>query len=40
MVKYVTMVKQRLGSFSAWKLEHISRDCNEKADAIAVVAAS
>ena len=24
MVKYVTLVKQRLTSFSAWKLEHIS----------------
>ena len=38
MAKYVTLVKQRLGSFSAWKLEHIPRDCNEKADALAVVA--
>ena len=40
MAKYVTLVKQRLGSFSAWKLEHIHRDCNEKADALASVAAS
>ena len=40
MAKYVTLVKQRLGSFSAFKLEHISRDCNEKADALAAVAAS
>ena len=40
MAKYVSLVKQRLGSFSAWKLEHIPRDCNEKADALAVVAAS
>ena len=40
MAKYVTLVKQRLGSFSAWKLEHILRDCNEKEDALAVVAAS
>ena len=39
MVKYVTLVKQRLGSFSAWKLEHIPRDCNEKAAALAAVAA-
>ena len=38
--KYVSLVKQRLGSFSAWKLEHIPRDCNEKADALAAVAAS
>ena len=40
MAKYVSLVKQRLGSFSAWKLEHITRDCNEKADALAAVAAS
>ena len=40
MAKYVTLVKQRLSSFSAFKLEHISRDCNEKADALAAVAAS
>ena len=40
MAKYVTLVKQCLGSFSAWKLEHISRDNNEKADALAAVAAS
>ena len=40
MVKYVTLVKQRLASFSAWKLEHISKDCNERADTLAVVAAS
>ena len=40
MAKYVTLVKQRLGSFSTWKLEHIPRDCNEKAAALAVMAAS
>ena len=40
MTKYVSLVKQRLGSFSAWKLEHIPKDCNEKADTLAVVAAS
>ena len=40
MAKYVTLVKQCLGSFSAWKLEHIYRDNNEKADALAAVAAS
>ena len=39
MAKYVSLVKQRLGRFSSWKLEHIPRDCNEKADALAVVAA-
>ena len=40
MEKYVSLVKQRLGIFSTWKLEHISRDCNEKADALAAIAAS
>ena len=40
MVKYASMVKQHLGSFSAWKLEHIPKDRNEKAAALATVAAS
>ena len=40
MAKYVTLVKQRLASFSTWKLEHVPRDSNEKADALVVVAAS
>ena len=40
MVKYVSLVKQRLESFAAWKLEHISRDSNEKVDALEIVAAS
>ena len=40
MAKYVSLVKQRFGSFSAWKLKRIPRDCNEKADALAAVAAS
>ena len=39
MVKYVTLVKQHLGSFSAWKLKHVPKDCNEKADALVTVAA-
>ena len=39
MVRYASLVKQRLGSFAAWKLEHIPRDSNEKAYALAVVAA-
>ena len=39
MEKYVSLVKQRLGSFSAWKLKHIPKDCNEKSDALADVAA-
>ena len=40
MAKYVSLVKQHLGSFEALKLEHIPRDCNEKADSLAFVAAS
>ena len=40
MTKYVSFVKQRLGSLEAWKLEHIPRDCNEKADTLAAVASS
>ena len=40
MVKYVSRVKQRLSNFPVWKLEHIPRDCNERADALAYVAAS
>ena len=40
MAKYVTLVKQHMDSFSAWKLEHVPKDYNERADALAVVAAS
>ena len=40
MIKYVCLVKLRQGSFVAWKLEHISRYSNGKADALAAVAAS
>ena len=40
MVRYVDLVKQRLGNFTAWKLEHVLRDLNERADALAAVAAS
>ena len=40
MDKYVCLVKLRLESFVAWKLEHIPRGSNEKADALAVVATS
>ena len=40
MAKYVSLVMQRLGSFSSWKIEHIPRDCNEKVDALVAVAAS
>ena len=40
MTKYVCLVQLRLESFVAWKLEHIPRGSNEKADALAVVVAS
>ena len=40
MAKYVCLVKLRLESFTTWKLEHIPRGSNEKADALVVVAAS
>ena len=40
MTKYVCPVKLRLENFVASKLEHISTDSNEKADALAIVAAS
>ena len=40
MARYVSLVKQKLSALSAWKLEHIPRDCNERVDALAVVATS
>ena len=40
MVKYVSRVKQHLNNFPVWKLEHVPKDSNEKADALAFVAAS
>ena len=40
MEKYVSRVKQRLNYFSDWKLEHVPRGSNEKADALASVDAS
>ena len=40
MAKYVILVKQRLARFSAWKLEHVPKDSNERVNALAVVAAS
>ena len=38
--KYVCLVKLRLESFAAWKLEHIPRGSNEKTNALATVVAS
>ena len=40
MTKYVSLINLRLGSFVAWRLEHVPRDSNEKVDALAVVVAS
>ena len=40
MIRYARLVKQQLGSFVAWKFEHVLRDSNEKADALTVIAAS
>ena len=40
MAKYVSRVKHRLNNFPDWKLEHVPRDSNEKADALASMAAS
>ena len=40
MAKYFSRVKQRLNRFPVWKLEHVPKDSNEKANALASVAAS
>ena len=40
MAKYASLVKQKLSTLTTWKLEHIPRDSNEPADALATVAAS
>ena len=40
MTKYVSLVNLQLGSFIAWRLEHVLGDSNEKADALATVAVS
>ena len=40
MTKYSSLVKHKLNTFSAWKIEHVTRDYNERADALAAVAAS
>ena len=40
MTKYVSRVKLRLNCFQNWKLEHVPRDSNEKANALASVVAS
>ena len=40
MAKYASLVKHKLNTLLACKLEHVPRDCNERADALAAVAAS
>ena len=40
MAKYVSLINLRLGSFSAWRLEHIPSSSNRKVKALATVAAS
>ena len=40
MTKYVNLVNLRLGSFIAWRLEHVSRNSNGKADALEAVVVS
>ena len=40
MTKYVSLVNLYLGSFIAWRLEHVPRISNEKIDALAAIAAS
>ena len=40
MEKYVSLVKQHLSSFLVWKLEHVPKDCNERAYALSTVATS
>ena len=40
MTKYASLAKQKLSTLSTWRLEHVPRDHNETADALAAVAAS
>ena len=40
MTKYASLAKKKLKTLTAWKLEHIPRDRNERVDALAAVAAS
>ena len=40
MAKYAFLVKQKLSTLATWKLEHISKNSNDRADALAVVVAS
>ena len=40
MARYMGLVKKRLRNFMGWKLEHILRDSNERADGLAAIATS
>ena len=40
MTKYASLAKKKLKTLTAWKLEHIPRDRNERVDALAAVSAS
>ena len=40
MEKYASLVKKKLSAFTIWKLEHVLRDSNERADALSAMAAS
>ena len=40
MAKYVSLINLRLGSFAAWRLEHILRSSNRKEDPLAIIVAS
>ena len=40
MTRYVSLVNLHLGSFTAWRLEHVSRNSKEKADALEAIAVS
>ena len=40
MTKYASLVKHKLNTLSAWKIEHVTRDSNERVDALVVMAAS
>ena len=40
MTKYASLFKHKLNTLSAWKIKHVTQYCNERVDALAVVAAS
>ena len=40
MTKYVSLVNLHLGNFTAWRLEHVSRNSNEKADTLVAITVS